>query len=74
MLVISLRHLIRNVEIRRRTRVSDIAQRVTEVAMGQAHSSEKVWTLGSHLPRCWNGRPELVSAALVVPNEVDKPH
>ncbi|CAH2246980.1 jg10285 [Pararge aegeria aegeria] len=30
--------------------------------MGRAHSSEKRWTLG-----CWNGSPELVSAALVGP-------
>ncbi|CAH2217759.1 jg25722 [Pararge aegeria aegeria] len=48
MLGVSLRDQFRNVEIRRRTRVTDIAQRVaTEVALGRAHSSEKRWTLGS---------------------------
>ncbi|CAH2237631.1 jg18856 [Pararge aegeria aegeria] len=47
MLGVYLRDGIRNVEIRSRTRVTDIAQRVDEVAMGRAHSSEKGWTLGS---------------------------
>ncbi|CAH2267634.1 jg16925 [Pararge aegeria aegeria] len=43
-----LRVKIRSLEIRRRTRVTDIAQRVeAEVAMGGAHSSEERWTLGS---------------------------
>ncbi|CAH2261623.1 jg13677 [Pararge aegeria aegeria] len=42
---VSLRDRIRNVEIRRRTRVTDIAQRIA--AMGRAHSLEKGWTLGS---------------------------
>ncbi|CAH2239739.1 jg12159 [Pararge aegeria aegeria] len=36
--------------------------------MGRAHSSEKGWTLGSQgMPKCWNGSPVLVSAALVDP-------
>ncbi|CAH2216950.1 jg22327 [Pararge aegeria aegeria] len=48
MLGVSLRDRIRNEEIRSRTRVTDIAQRVeAEVAMGRAHNSEKGWTLGS---------------------------
>ncbi|CAH2210971.1 jg14262 [Pararge aegeria aegeria] len=33
----------------------------------EAHSSEKGWTLDLEVPRCWNGSPELVSAALVDP-------
>ncbi|CAH2232417.1 jg19352 [Pararge aegeria aegeria] len=48
MLGVSLRDKIRNVEIRRRTRVTDIAQQVeNEEAMGGAHSSEEGWTLES---------------------------
>ncbi|CAH2240093.1 jg6347 [Pararge aegeria aegeria] len=48
MLGVSLRDRIRNVEIRRRTRVTDSStSREAEVAMGRAHSSEKGWTLGS---------------------------
>ncbi|CAH2249982.1 jg12849 [Pararge aegeria aegeria] len=68
MLGVSLRDQIRNVEIRRKTTVTDIAQRFfeAEVAMGRAHSSEKGWT-DVGVPRCWNGSPELVSAALVDP-------
>ncbi|CAH2232470.1 jg19403 [Pararge aegeria aegeria] len=40
MLGVSLRDQIRNVEIRRTTRVTDIAQREAEVALGGPHSSE----------------------------------
>ncbi|CAH2217126.1 jg1384, partial [Pararge aegeria aegeria] len=48
MLGVSLSDQIRNVEIRRRTRVTDIAQQVAKlVSMGEAHSSEAGWTLGS---------------------------
>ncbi|CAH2262827.1 jg9201 [Pararge aegeria aegeria] len=45
-----LRDKIRNVEIRRRTRVTDVdssTSREAEVAMGGAHSLEEGWTLGS---------------------------
>ncbi|CAH2235770.1 jg7628 [Pararge aegeria aegeria] len=54
MLEVSQCDRIRNVEIRRRTRVTDIAQRVAKLKWQRA-------------PRCWNGSPELVSAALVDP-------
>ncbi|CAH2207450.1 jg902, partial [Pararge aegeria aegeria] len=47
MLGVSLRDQIRNVEIRRRTRVTDIAHRVAKLNMGGAHGSKKGWTLGS---------------------------
>ncbi|CAH2235851.1 jg9860 [Pararge aegeria aegeria] len=43
---VSRRYQIRNGEIRRRTRVTDIAQRA-EVAMDGAHSSEQGWRWGS---------------------------
>ncbi|CAH2217212.1 jg4069 [Pararge aegeria aegeria] len=45
---VSLRHQIRNEEVRRRTRVTDISSesREAEVAMGEAHSTENRWTLG----------------------------
>ncbi|CAH2247269.1 jg15458 [Pararge aegeria aegeria] len=37
--------------------------------MGRAHSSEKmdITKMDVGVPRCWNGSPELVSAALVDP-------
>ncbi|CAH2267836.1 jg5772 [Pararge aegeria aegeria] len=58
MLGVSLCDRISNVEIRRRIRVTDIAQRVSG-------------TFGERMdvgvPRCWNGSSELVSAALVGP-------
>ncbi|CAH2260552.1 jg18260 [Pararge aegeria aegeria] len=59
MLGVSLRDRIRNVEIRRRTRVTDIAQRVAKLK----------WQWADHLVRRKDGRwsPELVSAALVDP-------
>ncbi|CAH2241791.1 jg16353 [Pararge aegeria aegeria] len=52
MLGVSLRDQIRNVEIRRRTEVTDIAQRVTKLRWQWARHivrtcSEKGWTLGS---------------------------
>ncbi|CAH2270083.1 jg16543 [Pararge aegeria aegeria] len=64
MLGVSLRDKIRNVEIRRRTRVTDVAQRVAKLK----------WQWPGHIvrrrdrrfgPRCWNGSPALVNAALV---------
>ncbi|CAH2263633.1 jg10924 [Pararge aegeria aegeria] len=47
MLGVPLRDQIRNEEIRRRTKVTDIGKRVSkaEVAIGGAHSSENRWTL-----------------------------
>ncbi|CAH2242593.1 jg14129 [Pararge aegeria aegeria] len=66
MLGVSLCDRIRNVEIRRRTRVTEIAQRVAKLK----------WQWAGHIvrrkdgrwaPRVWNGSPELVSAALVDP-------
>ncbi|CAH2236238.1 jg22049 [Pararge aegeria aegeria] len=46
MLGVSLRDQVRNEEIRRRTRVTDIAQRVAELKWKWAgHSSENRWTL-----------------------------
>ncbi|CAH2247898.1 jg12252 [Pararge aegeria aegeria] len=56
MLGASLRDQIRNVEIRRRTRFTDIAQWPgTQFGAG----------LDVGVPRCWNGSPTLVCAALV---------
>ncbi|CAH2269281.1 jg15057 [Pararge aegeria aegeria] len=48
MLGVSLCDQIRNEEIRRRTRFTDIAQRVAkaEVEIGRKLSSENHWTLG----------------------------
>ncbi|CAH2267845.1 jg12922 [Pararge aegeria aegeria] len=60
MLGVSLRDRIRIVEIYKRTRVTDIAGRVTKLK----------WQWAGHrvgVPRCWNGSPALVSAALVDP-------
>ncbi|CAH2243454.1 jg9370 [Pararge aegeria aegeria] len=59
MLGVSLLDRIRNVEIRRRTRVTDIAQRVAKLK----------WQWAGHIVRRKDGRwgPELVSAALVGP-------
>ncbi|CAH2243548.1 jg1595 [Pararge aegeria aegeria] len=64
---VSLRDQIRNEEIRRRTKVTDISQREAEVAIGGAHSSENRLTLGFQLPRCWSGNPAPINAALVDP-------
>ncbi|CAH2219636.1 jg23931, partial [Pararge aegeria aegeria] len=48
MLGVSLRDHTRNEEIRRRTRVTDIAQRVAKLKwQSGTHSSENRWTLGS---------------------------
>ncbi|CAH2218294.1 jg6403 [Pararge aegeria aegeria] len=66
MLGVSLSSRIRNVEIPRRTRFTDIAQRVAKLKWQWVrHSSEKGCTLGSQGTP--NGSPELVSAALVDP-------
>ncbi|CAH2234711.1 jg4697 [Pararge aegeria aegeria] len=56
----------RNVEIRRRTRVSDIAQRVAKLKWQWAgHIVRRGMDVG--FPRCSNGSPVLVNAALVDP-------
>ncbi|CAH2244650.1 jg3878 [Pararge aegeria aegeria] len=63
MLGVSLRDQIRNEEIRTRTRVSDIAQRVAKLkwqwAGHIARRTDGRWDLLS----CWNGDPALVNAA-----------
>ncbi|CAH2256620.1 jg19606 [Pararge aegeria aegeria] len=64
MLKVSLRDRIRNVEIRRRTRVTDIAQRLAKLKWQRAGQIVRRKD-GRGVPRCWNGRPELVSAELV---------
>ncbi|CAH2215528.1 jg22392 [Pararge aegeria aegeria] len=65
---VSLRDRIRNVEIRRRTRVTDIAQRVAKLK----------WQWPRHIvrrkdvlwgPKVLEWQPELVSAALVDPQQ-----
>ncbi|CAH2267916.1 jg8378 [Pararge aegeria aegeria] len=63
MLGVSLRDQIRNAEIRRRTRVTDIAQRVAMLKRQWAGHIVRRKD-GRWGPRCWNGSPELVSAAL----------
>ncbi|CAH2259291.1 jg10036 [Pararge aegeria aegeria] len=66
MLGISLRDQIRNEEIRRRTRVNDIAQRVAKLKWKWAgHIARR--TDGRGVPRCWNGDPAQVNAVLVGP-------
>ncbi|CAH2263648.1 jg10929 [Pararge aegeria aegeria] len=64
----SLRDKISNVEIRRRTRVTDIAQRVAKL------KGHIVRRSGWDVPRCWNGSPahavvskQVVNAALIDP-------
>ncbi|CAH2247559.1 jg750 [Pararge aegeria aegeria] len=63
-----LRDQVRNEEIRRRTRVTDIAQRVAKLKWqwaGQGHSSENPSFVG--VLRCWSGDPAPVNAAWVGP-------
>ncbi|CAH2227572.1 jg22369, partial [Pararge aegeria aegeria] len=62
MLGVSLRDRIRNVEIRRRTRVTAIVAKLKWQWAGHI-----VRRKDGRVPRCWNGSPELVSAALVDP-------
>ncbi|CAH2208160.1 jg21834 [Pararge aegeria aegeria] len=73
MLGVSLRDQIRNEEIRRRTRVTDIAQRVAKLkwqwAGNIARRTDGRW--GSKLLE-W--RPRTVNAALVAPKELDRRH
>ncbi|CAH2208231.1 jg27972 [Pararge aegeria aegeria] len=61
---VSLRDKIRNVEIRRRTRVTDIAQRIDLLKWQWAGHIVRRRD-GRWVPRCWNGSPALVIAALV---------
>ncbi|CAH2211570.1 jg27617 [Pararge aegeria aegeria] len=61
MLGVSLCDQIRNEEIRRRTRVTDIAQRVAKLKWQWAHSSENRLDVGAL--RCWNDDPAPVIAA-----------
>ncbi|CAH2237416.1 jg11271 [Pararge aegeria aegeria] len=69
MLGVSLRDRIRNVEIRRRTRVTDIAQRVAKLMWQWAGHivRRKDGRWGSKVQHLGNGSPELLSAALVDP-------
>ncbi|CAH2232600.1 jg10161 [Pararge aegeria aegeria] len=65
MLGVSLR-TIRNVEIRRRTRVTDIAQRVAKIKWQWAgHILRRRGDVG--VPKCWNGSSALVNAVMVDP-------
>ncbi|CAH2245032.1 jg17429 [Pararge aegeria aegeria] len=66
MLGVSLRDAIRNEEIRRRTRVTNIAQRVAKLK-GQwaGHILGEPMNVG--VPRCWSGNPATVNAAFVDP-------
>ncbi|CAH2241930.1 jg17114 [Pararge aegeria aegeria] len=66
MLGVSLRDEIRNEEIRRRTRVTDIAQRVAKLKWQWAlHLARR--TDGRRVLRCWNGDPAPVNAVSVGP-------
>ncbi|CAH2207481.1 jg23359 [Pararge aegeria aegeria] len=62
-------YVIKNEEIRRRSRVTDIAQRDAKLkwkwAGHIARRTDGRW--GSNFPRCWNGDPAQVNAVLVVP-------
>ncbi|CAH2226463.1 jg21633 [Pararge aegeria aegeria] len=69
MLGVSLRDRISNVEIRRRTRVTDIAQRVAKLKWQRGPGTKFGERMDVGVPRCWNGCPELVSAALVDPQQ-----
>ncbi|CAH2243962.1 jg16802 [Pararge aegeria aegeria] len=64
MLEVSLRDQIRNEEIRRRTRVTDIAQRVAKLKWKSSGHIAR-GTDGSMVPKCWNGNPAQVNAVLV---------
>ncbi|CAH2215578.1 jg27648 [Pararge aegeria aegeria] len=67
MLRVSLRDKIRNVEIRRRTRVTDIVQRVAKLKWQWAGHIVRRRDGRWGVPWCWNGSPVLVNAALVDP-------
>ncbi|CAH2229940.1 jg14013 [Pararge aegeria aegeria] len=68
MLGVSLRDQIRNVKIRRRTRVTDKTQRIAKLKWQWAgHIAQR--TDGSWGPRCWNGDLASVYTALEDPRQ-----
>ncbi|CAH2218167.1 jg21448 [Pararge aegeria aegeria] len=66
MLGVSLRDQIRNEEICRRTRATDIAQRVAKLKWKWAgHIARRTLDVG--VPRCWNGDPAQINGGCQPP-------
>ncbi|CAH2265720.1 jg4969 [Pararge aegeria aegeria] len=64
----SISNKIRNLEIRQRTRVTEITQPVAKPKWQWAGHIVQRMDVG--VPRCWNGSPALVNAARSTPDEV----